>query len=71
MSIRSKVIEFSLKYRKQVDDKHSLIISEITRTKAIKLAMTQDANHHLHSLLSFDQIDDDLDKLNIELDSIL
>ncbi len=71
MSIRSKVIEYSLKYRKQVDDKHTQIISEITRIKELKLKLSLNANHYLNNYIDSDLIDTDLDILNLELDKVL
>ncbi len=71
MSIRSKVIEYSLKHRKQVDDKHAQIMSEIERAKGLKLSLTLNANHTLHRFINNEQIDLELDVLNLELDKIL
>ncbi len=71
VAIRSKVIEYSLKYRKKVDDKHGRIMSDIDKAKSIKLSLMLDNNHPLHRFLTCEQIDRDLDALYFELDAIL
>lgn len=71
MSIRSKVIEYSLKHRKRVDDKHSQIMSEINRIKELKITLALNENHYLSNFVDTDQIDFDLDVLNLELDKVL
>ncbi len=71
MSIRSKVIEYSLKHRKQVDDKHAQIMSDIERAKGLKLSITLDINHSLHRFINIEQIDLELDKILAEKTKIL
>jgi hypothetical protein len=71
VAIRSKVIEYSLKHRKKVEDKHSRIMTDIEKAKSIKLSLMTNSNHPLHRFLSCEQVDRDMDVLHFELDEIL
>jgi hypothetical protein len=69
--IRSKTLEFSIKYNKKIDDKHGLIIAELDKLHALLQSLNSDPNHPLLSHITPLQVESDLFSLNLELDKIL
>jgi exonuclease III len=69
--IRTKAAEYSLKFKKQVEDKHNNIMLEINRLQELKSLMCSDTQHALHSFITMDDVDKDLFSLDIDLDKVL
>jgi hypothetical protein len=69
--IRSKVAEFSLKYKKRTDDKHKNLIFEINKILDLKRNLINNSSHPLQKYLTIDCIYTDLFELETELDKVL
>jgi hypothetical protein len=69
--IRSKVSEFSLKFRKKTEDKHASLVSEINKILSLKRDIINNSSHPLLKYLTIECIDADIFKLESDLDKVL
>ncbi len=69
--IRTKAAEFSLKFNKRTESKHSMLINEINKLQNIKCDLIANPLHPLLRYIDIDSVDADLFSLNLELDKVL
>jgi len=69
--IRTKVGEFSLKFKKSNDDRHNNCMAELDRLKNLKEKLVNVPSHPLNSIITLEDVDKDIDSIEAQLDKIL